>query len=175
MFCPRCGQERISQETSFCSRCGFLLTAVHDLLLTDGVASSDTGISRESPRWRGVKQGIFLIMLMIVLAPVLGLIFRFGFNMIPWPMGVLIFLLGGGGILRIAYALMFEPKHAELPELEVSSRRAGIAGRQPSREIAEGDVNYIPPELIRREQTNSLESPPSVTENTTKLLEKEPD
>src|SRR5215213_11068221 len=109
MFCPRCGQERISQETSFCSRCGYLLTATADLLLTEGVSiSKPVATGKDSPRWRGVKQGAFLILLAAILAPILGLILRFGFNMMPWPVGVILFLLGGGGLLRIAYALMFE-------------------------------------------------------------------
>ena len=37
MFCPRCGQERFSQDTSFCSRCGFLLTAAADVFNPDVV------------------------------------------------------------------------------------------------------------------------------------------
>ena len=35
MFCPRCGQEQISDEMRFCSRCGFQLTGVSELLLND--------------------------------------------------------------------------------------------------------------------------------------------
>jgi hypothetical protein len=121
-----------------------------------------------------VKQGIFLIMLMIVLAPVFGLIFRFGFNMMPWPIGVLVFLLGGGGILRIAYALMFEARQAELSEAEKPRTLSSVPGPQSMRELAEGDANYIPPDSMHRVKTNALE-PPSITEHTTKLLEKEPE
>ena len=36
MHCPRCGQQQISNETRFCSRCGFQLGVVSELLLHDG-------------------------------------------------------------------------------------------------------------------------------------------
>jgi len=164
MFCPRCGEERISQETSYCSKCGYLLTATSDLLRTDGVARTDSNIAKDSPRSRGVKQGIFLIVLAAVLAPVLGLILRFGFNMMPWPMGVFLFLFAGGGLLRIFYALMFEPKH---------EARLSVAGA-PTRELSAADNSeYISPLAVNgRLNTNELE-PHSVTDETTKLLKKE--
>src|SRR6185436_9773529 len=38
MFCPNCGQERISEATSFCSRCGYLLTGTADLLKIGGAS-----------------------------------------------------------------------------------------------------------------------------------------
>ncbi len=31
MFCPQCSQEQISEDTRFCSRCGFLMTGVSQL------------------------------------------------------------------------------------------------------------------------------------------------
>lgn len=36
MHCPRCGQQQISNETKFCSRCGFQLALVAQLLLNGG-------------------------------------------------------------------------------------------------------------------------------------------
>jgi uncharacterized membrane protein YvbJ len=36
MHCPRCGQQQLSEETRFCSRCGFQLGIVSELLLHDG-------------------------------------------------------------------------------------------------------------------------------------------
>jgi hypothetical protein len=171
MFCPRCGQERISEETSFCSRCGYLLTATADLLLTDGISTSRPLPSRsDSPRWRGVKQGAFLIMLAIVLAPILGVILRFGLNMMPWPMGLIVFLLGGSGFLRIAYALMFEEGGGAAPTESESRPHIGPA---MTHALEEGDASvYISPERSPRLQTNDLAEPHSVTDPTTKLLEK---
>src|SRR5688500_1466685 len=109
MFCPRCGQERVSQETSFCSQCGFLLTGAAELLERGGEPLAAMAV--DSPRARGVKLGLFMILSIFFLAPIIGIISRFALGMpIPWPMGIVIFLLGGGGLLRIVHSLMFESK-----------------------------------------------------------------
>ena len=36
MYCPRCGQQQISQETKFCNRCGFQMGLIPDLLANNG-------------------------------------------------------------------------------------------------------------------------------------------
>ena len=36
MHCPRCGQQQVSLETKFCSRCGFQMTLVSELLAHGG-------------------------------------------------------------------------------------------------------------------------------------------
>ncbi|MEJ7699628.1 MAG: hypothetical protein WKF71_08300 [Pyrinomonadaceae bacterium] len=36
MFCPRCSQEQVSSETKFCSRCGFPLGLVSEILAHGG-------------------------------------------------------------------------------------------------------------------------------------------
>ncbi len=36
MFCPRCSQEQVSEETKFCSRCGFSLSLVAEVLTNGG-------------------------------------------------------------------------------------------------------------------------------------------
>ena len=36
MHCPRCGQQQISDQTKFCSRCGFQLGLVSELLMNGG-------------------------------------------------------------------------------------------------------------------------------------------
>ena len=176
MFCPRCGQERTSQATSFCSRCGFLLTGVSELLLSGGSALKEEG---ESPRSRGIRIGIFMLLLLTVVAPILGMISVFLFGIPPWPMGVSIFLLGGGGILRIAYALMFQSAVRR-------SRLLGDSDQKDAASIIEGapvDVSlpaqlevpastYAAPGSGLWLETNELE-PASVTDHTTKLLDKE--
>lgn len=177
MFCPECGQERTSQATSFCSRCGFLLTGTAELLRTGGapLLPPEDAIS---PRRYGIRRGLFLFLLMFVVGPILGMLSVFGLGIRPWPMGIAIFLLGGGGLLRIVYALMFESKYPNaLP--------AGVTGEQPTLErITPNAVlppqrdlsasEYTSPKAGRWLDTNDLE-PISVTDNTTKLLEKDAD
>ena len=178
MFCPRCGQKRTSHATSFCSRCGFLLTGVSDLLQTGGIQSKDEG---ESDRSRGVRIGIFMLLLLIVVAPILGILSVFIFRIPPWPMGIAIFLMGGGGILRIAYALMFEsnsktrlPRESKSDEPNDDPRTletATAAGSLPP-QMESPASTYSPPTAGKWLDTNELE-PARVTEHTTKLLEKD--
>lgn len=37
MFCPKCSQQQVSDETRFCSRCGFQLNVVKALLVNDSL------------------------------------------------------------------------------------------------------------------------------------------
>lgn len=176
MFCPECGQERTSQVTSFCSRCGFLLTGTAEMLRTGGapLLPPEDAIS---PRRHGIRRGLFLFLLMFVVAPILGMISVFGLGLSePWPMGIAIFLLGGGGMLRIAYALMFESKY---PNALPAS--AGVATELPTLERIMPNVALPPQRGMPASEytspgrwldTNDLE-PISVTDNTTKLLEKD--
>ena len=184
MFCPRCGEERISQETSFCSKCGYLLTGTAELLEAGGtplVPTTDRMVGA-SPRLRGIKLGMFMLLLTIVLAPIVGIISVFALNTEPWPVGVVIFLLGGGGLLRIVYALMFESKERTPLLPEEGWPKAGMVGaaaatdeQQLSGPGSKGELypsSFIPPPSNRWLDTNDLE-PTSVTDHTTKLLEKD--
>jgi hypothetical protein len=180
MFCPECGQERISQVTSFCSRCGFLLTGTAELRRTGGaplLPAEDT----PSPRSRGIKSGLFIFLLTFLVAPILGMLSVFALGMRPWPMGIAVFLLGGGGLLRIAYALMFESRYPlalpagdglQLDEQPALERITPNAFLHPQRDLAASE--YASPRAGRWLDTNDLE-PLSVTDSTTKLLEKNSD
>jgi hypothetical protein len=169
MYCPQCGQQRISEATSFCSRCGYLLTGTADLMRTGGAIQAPAPGGPRSPRSRGIRMGLFMFLLTFVIAPVVGMLTAFGLGMDPWPVGVVIFLLGVGGILRIIYALMFESKDPytgfqNAPSALPSPHTTALP---PQREMPAAD--YASPGSAWREP----EIPDSVTDNTTKLLEKE--
>jgi hypothetical protein len=175
MFCPRCGQERLSEETSFCSRCGFLLTAVTALIETGEVVGTKPAQTDKpiSPRSRGIRQGLFMFLLTFVIAPVVGLISQFGLGIEPWPVGVVVFGLGIGSLVRIAYAFMFETRTSLLP-----TPMPNLDPQNPLLSAARS--NALPPQDFRsefvganswsRRSTNDL-GPPSVTDGTTRLLE----
>lgn len=173
MYCPKCGQERVSDATSFCSRCGYLLTGTAELLETGGVPLVPTRQPDiASPRSRGIKQGLFMFLLTFVLAPLVGIISVFALGLEPWPVGVVVLLLGFGGLLRIAYALMFESRNP--PELRSGASlyvaEGQIAGLETS---ARPPSSFVAPASVptaRRLVTRDL-GPPSVTESTTRLLE----
>jgi hypothetical protein len=181
MYCPRCGEERVSNATSFCSRCGFLLTVASELLPTGGALPPTllpVVSASPSDRSRGLKQGLFLFLLALVVFPLMGILSVFALGMRPWPAGVVLFLLAGGGILRMAYALMFESKS---PNALAAGSSLHVADVQLPGHPHQGSLppqqtypasQYTSPEPRHWRDTNELE-PASVTDGTTKLLEKE--
>lgn len=174
MYCPRCGDERLSQATSFCSRCGFLLTVTSELIPTGGMLP--TTYVTSSPRSRGVKQGLFIFLLGLLLFPILGTISIFALR----PAGMALFLLSAGALLRIIYALVFEPK-APLSLGAERMRGVGAANEELPGHIYHETLppaqsrpasQYTSPQPGHWRDTKDLE-PASVTEPTTKLLEKD--
>ncbi len=80
MFCPQCGQQQASGIVRFCSRCGFPLDGVIQLLGSGGMVP----VYREpeepvpaSPRRKGVKQGGMLFLSGAVIVPILGRVCEF--------------------------------------------------------------------------------------------------
>lgn len=180
MFCPQCGQERISVETNYCSRCGFLLTAVGDLIQTGGqnpYAVVNPKAGTQSPRKRGLKQGLFLFLLTFLVAPLMGMI-SLALNIEPFLVGIAVIVCFVGGLLRMVYALMFEeaaPAGASSDKfLDAAQhhlkRAAGMQALPPQQSFPVTDYNA--PKTGNWRDTNDLQ-PASVVEGTTKLLEKD--
>ena len=179
MFCPQCGQEKISDETTYCSRCGFLLVAVSDLLRTGGLnpLAISTGPSTiQSARKRGLKQGLFLFLSTFLFAPLMGMI-SMALNIEPFAVGIAVVVCFIGGLLRMVYALMFESADADAPTLEekvlagATSLRSAKQSALPTQSAIPAAQHFVPAAGNWRD-TNDLQ-PSSVTEGTTKLLEKD--
>lgn len=179
MFCPQCGQERISSETNYCSRCGLLLTAVSDLLNVGGLGPLATRTaSALSPRKRGLKQGLFMFLLTFLFVPLAGMI-SLALDVEPIAAGIAAIFFFIGGLLRMAYAVMFESGDPGAPTLEEKAL-AGVAGFKSPRTSqgalpaqSSGPIaTFIAPASGNWRDTNDLQ-PASVTENTTRLLEKD--
>ena len=182
MYCPQCGQERISVETSFCSRCGFLLTGVAELLQSGGVmpmALQAAVSKRPTARNRGLKQGLFIFLLTFLVVPIVSII-TVAINAEPFGVAISAILLFCGGLLRMVYALMFESNEPGSLTLEdkmiASTAGQNLTGR-PTQSALPPQTSvpaqaYISPAAGNWRDTNDLQ-PRSVTENTTKLLEKD--
>jgi hypothetical protein len=177
MFCPQCGQERISQETNYCSRCGFLLTVTSELLPTGGTLPENLLPAVPvtlSPRSRGIRQGAFMFLLTFVIAPIVGFL-SMAIGLRPWPVGIVVALLGLGGLLRMAYALLFETGYPAGTSLKAADAplpgRTSTQGSLPPQHTYPAS-EYTSPQPGHWRETNDLE-PASVTETTTKLLDKE--
>lgn len=176
MHCPQCGQQQVSDETRFCSRCGFLLTGVAEVVAHGGVVpTTSNGIAgrKDSPRRRGIKQGVFLFLMVFLLAPLLGML-SVALRLEPTLVGVAAVLCVVGGLLRVVYALMFEeggppalPASKLVNVLPATENRGSLPPSQTT-----PASSYVSPGSWR--DTNELQHEPgSVTDSTTKLLERD--
>jgi hypothetical protein len=180
MFCPQCGQQQVSDAARFCSRCGFQLLAVSGLLATGGRGAApepafEAVPAPPSPKRKGVQLGGKLMLSGLFLGPALGLLSE----LIGTPdelaiVGVIVFL---AGLFRLLYAALFEdgPYRQQLQRQPAYVRPPQFA---PPREVSalpppqsQPAHTYVPP----RPDTAELAYRPSVTEGTTRLLERERD
>jgi len=181
MFCPQCGQQQTTAVIRFCSRCGFPLDGVIQLLSTGGtlpVYRSPDEPVQISPRRKGVKQGVLLFLLGILIVPILGMFASFSSAVFPQMLAILAALVCFiGGPLRMLYAALFE-EGAPKPVRQYGPPQMPM--HVPQQFVPQGQHNALPPPPARsqgswrsRPNTAELVNPPSVTENTTRLLEKE--
>ena len=180
MFCPQCGQQQVTGVVRFCSRCGLPMDGVIQLLGTGGIVpayrASDEPVP-VSPRRKGVKQGTVLLLSGLVLVPILGMLASFaqGSTFLEILAGLAAIICFVGGPLRMLYAALFEegaakPRHYGPP----------IPMHVPQQFTPHAQMGALPPPPARsaggwrrRPNTAELVNPPSVTENTTRLLDKE--
>ena len=182
MYCPNCSQQQVAGEVRFCSRCGFPLGGVAELLANGGMLpTSDTGSSvrRRSPRREGVRQGTLLILIGMVLVPLVAVFSTLLLDhpelFVP-PVAIICFV---GGLMRILYALIFQegaPRttRSELPSYVAPPVPARLS--TPARGSALPSAQSIPATGWRGPvNTSEIVQPPSVTENTTRLLNDQTD
>jgi hypothetical protein len=168
----------------FCSRCGFPLEGAMVLLSHGGALPHyqlPQGEKTISPRRKGVKQGVSLILIGAVLVPLLAVLASFAPGRIGTPFeffaaaaAILCFV---GGPLRMLFAAIFEEgaptNHLVAPPFYA----------QPAIPPQRARVSALPPPAVnpatapwRRPETAEIQQPPSVTDHTTRLLDKsEPD
>ena len=179
MYCPQCGQQQASGVVRFCSRCGFPLDGVIHLLGTGGMLpvyhQSDEPV-QISPRRKGVKQGAVLFLSGAVIVPILGAFASFSSASFPQLLAILAAIICFvGGPFRMLYAGLFEegapPRFSTYgPPPPVSAPPQFAPPRQHS---ALPPPPARAPSAWRKPNTAELANPPSVTENTTRLLDKE--
>jgi hypothetical protein len=182
MHCPQCGQQQVSSELRFCSRCGFPLGGVTELLANGGVIPQyqppSDATPKVSPRRKGVQQGFALIFLAAVLTPLFGVLNAY-LNF-PEIFAALTAIIGFvGGALRVIYALIFEEGAQKVIYLNANPQPQAFPIYTQARPALDANrAPQLPPQQSvpapnwRRPDTAELNKPPSVTEHTTKLLEK---
>ena len=169
MFCPQCGQQQPSDEIRFCPRCGLLL-APHAALLNAGGAGAVPGAAPApvlTKRRVNKRRAAKLMFFSVVLLPIfigLGLAVDE-----PGPL-LLPFFAFFAGLAWWVYARLFVDDSA--PVTRRASRKDLKAGGDKP---ALGAPQFVPASLFdqQRVHTSEIVQPPSVTENTTKLLDKD--
>jgi hypothetical protein len=164
----------------FCARCGFPLEGAMVLLAHNGMLpryETPSGETKISARRRGVKQGAMLMLIGAVLVPLLAIFASFAPNRIGTAFeffadaaAVLCFV---GGPLRILFAALFE-EAAPAPRFVMPSSYAAPSLPPPAVRVTALPQATAAPKLgwRQRPQTAEIVAPPSVTDHTTRLLEK---
>jgi len=180
MFCPQCGQQQVSDVIRFCSRCGFPLDGVTAVLASGGAVPAQfpqpASYKELSPRSKGVRQGAVLMLSTFLIVPVMAILtatlFQ-GIGHVVVPLAAVVCFVGG--ILRMLYALLMEDARPPVsgdagayypapgaPQIDRPPHHAAL----PS--PANPAAGWRP-----RPTTAEIYQPPSVTENTTRLLDKD--
>jgi hypothetical protein len=186
MFCPKCSRP-ITDDVQFCQQCGFGLEGVRKLLsgddTPDAALATATALAKASgvlsPRQRGIRQGLKLTLLAVLILPLYPVVEALLEELIPsventrldeLPLelfGTLLFMLFFGGLMRMLYARLFESAglHGDLSKTGAHLPRA-------KRQEALPPSHSIPAEdfIGGRVVTADLARPRSVTEHTTRSL-----
>jgi hypothetical protein len=169
MFCPKCGQQS-SDEVRFCPRCGLSLAG-----LPAYVAGNEFAPARpEAPRPAeltakrlGIRRGAKLMFFSVVLFPLFfGICFLVD-GPAPLFVPLTVFL---AGFVTLVYAYLFGEEF--MPGRGAAARRDLNAGAERP---TLGAPQFTSASLFTQQRANTAEivQPPSVTEHTTKLLDKD--
>jgi len=169
MFCPKCGQQS-SDEVRFCPRCGLQLAGLAAYMAANEHTPAGAPVPRApvmTARRRGMRRGAKLMFICAVLLPaVMLLAFE---DDAPGPL-LLVCTAFLAGLAWMVYSWLFSDN--VLPVGKGAGRRdLGAAGDRP----ALGAPLFTPAPLFNQQRANTGEiyQPPGVTENTTKLLDKD--
>jgi len=180
MYCPRCSQQQVSEETKFCSRCGFPLGLVTEILAHGGFLPQLADLHK-SKKWLTRKNGIlfsvfWFIFFLLIMTPFFGIVNAdemAAMSAIVGIFGALMWLIGALALLKN------EPKQFNLPVNELPNANINTFYDNNQKFLSPHQTqqpaqSYMPPAgAWQAPNTGEFARPRSVTENTTKLLEKD--
>ncbi len=176
MYCPNCGQQQISNEMRFCSRCGMALHGLAEWLSGGGLVparvpepQAPPPAQQVSPRRKNIRRAAKMMFFSGALIPIFLMIAIAEGD--PGPL-VVPFFLFFIALAWMLYARLFSDPDPVLKHKEAT---------QPARLVSMPAHTPLPPAAtipiadMRGPQvrTNELAQPPSVTENTTRFLDNE--
>ncbi len=182
MHCPRCGQQQASEEIKFCSRCGFPLGLVTEILAHGGFLPQLADLHK-SKKWLTRNFGLKLSLVWFLLI-----------NFILVPLAAITKAPGGviaglaiigfcGGLLMTALSFLFLQK-----ETKPFQRQTEVPNEMSAPQYIGGNLrqNALPPQTSQPVSSYAAPTagswkapdtgdlvPHSVTEGTTKLLQKD--
>jgi hypothetical protein len=184
MHCPRCGQQQISEEIKFCSRCGFPLGLVAEILSHGGFLPQLADLPKNK-KWLTRKNGlkfslVWFMFLVLILTPIAGIGDADEVAAFFAVVGTM------GALLMMILSFLFLPKEQKNLQNEnfqygaQPPQPAQFTGRMPNQQAlppqqSQPAQSYMPPPANswKAPDTGDLVEPGSVTEGTTKLLRKE--
>ena len=178
MHCPSCGQQQVSNETKFCSRCGMPLGLVAEVLAHGGFLPQIAQLNK-SRKIFTKKNGVVFGAMWFIFLTMFCTAF-FGILRAPEEL-VAIFAITGvfGSLMIIIASLIFFPSSKVSPYLgqqfQPVQQPQGIHGGDqfalPPQQSMPASA-YAAPRAGTWRDADDME-PSSVTENTTKLLERD--
>ena len=177
MYCPKCSQQQLSDEVRFCSRCGFLLTGIAEVIKNDGTipgASWREFKKLSTPRKKGFKKGLFALLLLILTSPVLLIIGK-EIELHPAGMFLVFFILFISCVIRMIYAVMFESGEPDGSEAAEFQSQNVLSAKPDAESLPPAETNpladFVSPMHGKWRDSNELIFS-SVTDVTTKQLDK---
>ena len=184
MHCPRCGQQQVSEDIKFCSRCGFPLGLVSEILAYGGFLPQLAELDNKGKKWLTRNFGLKIAFIWFLL---------FDFLLVPMTAiadapGELIAILAVvgfcGALLMTVLSFLFLPNNKKFSAAQYEFPNQ--AGASPQYLGGNKNQTALPPQTSqpvsdyapptagawKAPETGEL-VPRSVTEGTTKLLQKD--
>lgn len=180
LHCPRCGQQQVSEETKFCSRCGMPLGIVSEVVAQGGYLSQLAELQTVQKKSHfNKKNGVmFSVFWFIFFVPFLTWIFGgvFDFEVLA---GILALTGVFGALMILIASLVYLPSSKVKPLFRQFDLPPHMAhglhgqGQQPALPPQQSQPvsSYVPAAGgWRAPETGEFAHPGSVTDTTTKLL-----
>ncbi len=183
MHCPSCGQQQVSAEIKFCSRCGFPLGLVSEILAHGGFLPQLADLHK-TKTWLTKKNGVlfsffWFMFFLLIMAPFWGILDvdkMAGISAVVGIFGGLMWLIGSLVLLKSSNPTSIYTPQQLSQQMNYEAHQQNLYGapRQqalpPQQSIPVS--NYVPPNPGSWRETNDLVQPGSVTDETTRMLQK---
>ncbi|CAN5409774.1 hypothetical protein BH10ACI3_BH10ACI3_00930 [soil metagenome] len=181
MHCPSCGQQQISNETKFCSRCGLPLGVVSEVLAYGGYLPQLAELNKKKKSVFSRRNGLafsllWFLFFLFILTPLWGILNVDKMAGASAVIGIF------GAIIWMVSSFMFLKKDTPaFPPIQANfvppPSQYGVSGQQGYQQALPPQQSvpisaYTVPTAGSWRDTNDLQAA-SVSEKATKLLEKE--